>query len=154
MWSQLSVHTTHDDVIEWKHYPRYWPVVRGIHRSPVDSPHKGQWRRALMISLICAWTNGWANKWDSDELRRHPARYDVPVIVNIVARARAYIWWGENGWIQLFFLCCSVVPRDLRDLDASLDRFKWWFAFKYKTSHQWTLGVNDLLIMYSIVRVM
>ena len=31
----------HDDVIKWKHFPRYWPFVRGIHRSPVNSPHKG-----------------------------------------------------------------------------------------------------------------
>ena len=31
----------HDDVIKWKHFPRYWPFVRVIHRSPVNSPHKG-----------------------------------------------------------------------------------------------------------------
>ena len=31
---------THDDVIKWKHFPRYWPFVRGIHRSLVNSPHK------------------------------------------------------------------------------------------------------------------
>ena len=43
----------HDDVIKWKHLPRYWPFVRGIHRSPVKSPHKGQWRGALMFPLIC-----------------------------------------------------------------------------------------------------
>ena len=39
----------YDDVIKWKHFPRYWPFVRGIHRSPVNSPHKGQWRGALMF---------------------------------------------------------------------------------------------------------
>ena len=44
----------HDDVVKWKHFPRYWPFVRGIHRSPVNSTHKGQWRGALMFSLICA----------------------------------------------------------------------------------------------------
>ena len=44
--------STHDDVIKWKHFPRYWPLVRGIHRSPVDSPNKGQWRGALVFSLI------------------------------------------------------------------------------------------------------
>ena len=44
----------HDDVIKWEHFPRYWPFVRGIHRWPVNSPHKGQWRGALMFSLICA----------------------------------------------------------------------------------------------------
>ena len=48
----------HDDVTKWKHFPRYWPFVRGIHRSPVNSPHKGQWRGALMLSLICARING------------------------------------------------------------------------------------------------
>ena len=27
----------HDDVIKWKPFPRYWPFVRGIHRSPSRS---------------------------------------------------------------------------------------------------------------------
>ena len=52
----------HDDVIKWKHFPRYWPFVRGIHRSPVNSPHKGQWRGALVFYLIHAWTNGWVKQ--------------------------------------------------------------------------------------------
>ena len=43
----------HDDVIKWKHFLRYWTFVWGIHRSPVKHPHKGQWRGALMFSLIC-----------------------------------------------------------------------------------------------------
>ena len=43
----------HDDVIKWKPFPRNWAFVRGIHRSPVNSPHKGQWRGALMFYLIC-----------------------------------------------------------------------------------------------------
>ena len=30
----------HDDVIKWKHFPRHWPFVRGIHPAPVNSPHK------------------------------------------------------------------------------------------------------------------
>ena len=49
---------SHYDVIKWKHFPRYWPFVWGIQGSPVDFPHKGQWRGAFMFSLICAWTNG------------------------------------------------------------------------------------------------
>ena len=36
----LSAAVCHDDVMKWKHFPRYWPFVRGIHRSPVNSPHK------------------------------------------------------------------------------------------------------------------
>ena len=70
----------HDDVIKWKHFPRYWPFVRGIHRSPVNSPHKGQWHGTLMFSLICAWINGWANNREAGDLRRHRAHYDVIVM--------------------------------------------------------------------------
>ena len=42
----------HDDVIKWGHFPRYCPFVREIHRSPVKSPHKGQWRGALMVFFV------------------------------------------------------------------------------------------------------
>ena len=65
--------------MKWKHFPRYWPFVRGIHRSPVNSQHKAQWRGALMFSLICAWINGWANNHEAADLRRHRAHYDVTV---------------------------------------------------------------------------
>ena len=34
--------TIYDDVIKWKHFPLYWPFVRGIHRSLVNSTQKGQ----------------------------------------------------------------------------------------------------------------
>ena len=70
----------HDDVIKWKHFPRYWPFVRGIHRSPVNSPHNGQWRGALMFSLICAPINGWVNNGEAGDLRRHRAHCDVIVM--------------------------------------------------------------------------
>ena len=70
----------YDDVIKWKHFPRYWPFMRGIHRSPVNSPNKGQWHRALMFSLICVWTNGWINNRDAGDLRHHRAHYDVIVM--------------------------------------------------------------------------
>ena len=65
------------DVIKWKHFPPYWPFVRGMHRSPVNSPHKGQWRGALMFSLIRVWINGWVNNREAGELRRYLAHYDV-----------------------------------------------------------------------------
>ena len=62
----------HDDVIKWKNFPRYWPFVWGI--------HKGQWRGALMFSLICAWINGYVNNREAGDLRRHRAHYDVTVM--------------------------------------------------------------------------
>ena len=66
----------HDDVIKWKYYPRYWPFVRGIHRSQVNSTHKGQWRRALMFSFICAWINCWVNNREAGDLRHNHPNYE------------------------------------------------------------------------------
>ena len=91
---QVIMCSIHDDVIKWKHFPRYWPFVRGIHRSPVNSRHKGQWRGALMFSLICTWINGWVNNRETGDLRRYRAHYDVTVMLI-----------RSLGWI----LTCQVV---------------------------------------------
>ena len=102
----------HDDVIKWKHFPRYWPFVRGIHRSPVNSPHKGQWRRALMFTLICARINGWVNNREAGDLRRYRAHYDV-----IVMLANNTVSWSSicrlicKHWtykmLVMYILCVS-----------------------------------------------
>ena len=59
-------------------------TVRGIHRPPVNSPHKGQWRGALMFSLICVWINGWVNNGETGDLTRYLAHYDVRVMIPTV----------------------------------------------------------------------
>ena len=82
--------TVHDDVIKWKHFPHYWPFVRGIHRWPMNSPHKGQRRGALVFSLICAWINAWANNREAVDLRRHRAHYDVTVMYCVYP----YLWYN------------------------------------------------------------
>ena len=94
MVSVISLHVMvmkqalHDDVIKWKHFLRYWPFVRGIHRSPMNSPHKGQWRGALMFSLICAWINGWVNNGEASDIRHHRTHYDVIIMA----------WTYVHGW--------------------------------------------------------
>ena len=35
-------------------FSRYWLFVKGMHRSPVDFPHKGKWPGALMFSFSSA----------------------------------------------------------------------------------------------------
>ena len=79
--SAAMILTMHDDVIIWKHFPRYWPFVRGIHRSPSKFPYKGQWRGALMFSLTCVWINGWVNNREAGDFKCHYAHYDVIVMV-------------------------------------------------------------------------
>ena len=93
----------HDDVVKWKHFPRYWPFVRGIHRSPVDSPRNGQWRTPLMFSLIYAGTNGWAINRDAGDLRHHRSHYDVIVM---------FSWKNEH-------LLKSCIPLSRKDASSA-----------------------------------
>ena len=81
LWSRLPDCglVIHDDAIKWKHVPRDWPFVHGIHWSPVNSPHKGQWCGALIFSLICAWISDWVNNREACYLRRRRAHYNVTV---------------------------------------------------------------------------
>ena len=75
--------TIHDNVIKWKHFLCYWTFVRGIHRSPVNSPHQGQWHRALMFSFIFVRLNSSDNNGEAGDLRLLRAHYDVIVMTFI-----------------------------------------------------------------------
>ena len=89
---------------QMEYFPRYWPFVRGIQWSPVNSPHKGKWRGALMFPLICAWINGWVNNEEAGDLGRHPAHYDV-----IVMRSKTCISYpySTNHVIVIYCLCSN-----------------------------------------------
>ena len=100
----------HDDDIKWKHFPRYWSFVRKIHRLSVNSPHKGQWRGALMFSLICAWMNGWINNREAGDLRRHRVHHDVVIMVFCIMSERP-IWSPHYMRSYLIVLCiCDAEP--------------------------------------------
>ena len=100
-WHNAKKKQYHDDVIKWKHFPRRWPFVRGIHRSPVNSPHKGQWRGALRFSSICAWINNWVNNREAGDLRRHRAHNDVIVM-------GCFFWVHSLDKVLAFFLLYCV----------------------------------------------
>ena len=80
--------------------------------APVNSPHKGQWRGALMFYLICAWINGWVNNREAGDLRRRHAHYVVTAIRFLAERGwwfRALVvsllrvWWRR--WLpEMFYL--------------------------------------------------
>ena len=103
----------HDDVIKWKHFPRYWPFVRGIHRSPVNSSHKGQWRGGLMFTLICVWINSCVNNREAGDLRRYCAHYGVTVMC-------ALYWYLGHRWIITW---CALV---------------WLFIHVFHTYFRWS----------------
>ena len=106
----------HDDVIKWKHFTRCWPFGR----EPTGDrwiPLKGQWQGALIFSLICITTNGWANSRDACDLRRHSAHYDVSVMTNMSRNCAICRWTGTNmdwllisGWISNYVHCKIGAP--------------------------------------------
>ena len=73
----------------WRHQMETFSALRAIcaGNSPVNSPHKGQWRGALMFSLICARIKDWVNNGEAGDLRRHRVHYDVIVMTS----------WGYQG---------------------------------------------------------
>ena len=93
----------HDDVIKWKHFPRCWPFARGIHRSPVNSPHKGQWRGALMFSLIWVWMKGWVNNRKAGDLRHYRAHYDATVMQMYASHHAGIRDYAEMFLLWLYF---------------------------------------------------
>ena len=113
----------HDDVIRWKHFPRYWPFVWGIHWSPVNSPHKGQWRGALVFSLVCAWINSGVNNRADGDVGCHRTHYDVTVL-----------WWRTG-----------VSAPDVQNMEAQLPPNLW-----YKTTKSQLLNVSRLVLQFSL----
>ena len=55
-------------------------ICEGNSPVPKEFPHKGQWRGALMFSLICVWINDWVNIREAGDLRRYCTHYDVIVM--------------------------------------------------------------------------
>ena len=101
----------------WRHqmetFSALLAICAGTHRSPVNSPHKGQWRGALMFTLICARTNGWVNNREAGDLRRHGTHYDVIVMAlcNIEYPSETHLnpKSREIPFAHILFLSCSIV---------------------------------------------
>ena len=70
----------------WRHqmetFSALLAICAGNSPVPVNSPHKGQWRGALMFSLIWAWINDWINNREAGDLRRNRAHYDVIIMIS------------------------------------------------------------------------
>ena len=119
----------HDDIIKWKHFLRYWPFVRRIHRWPVNSPHKCQWRGAFIFSFICAWVNGWVHNREADCLRRHRTHYDVTIIYWVKNLTKNAELSARYMILLIFVLCCGACG---------------WLTSSW---HKWSFGGQEMMAL-------
>ena len=147
----------HDDVIKWKHFPRYWPFVGGIHRSPVYSPHKGQWRGTLMFSLICDWINGRINNREAGDIKRHQTHYDVIVMQYDNFQCSKWRKYHQND-ISVSVNGTRVRYRETDEVkwfcvSKSLDTMGWitWIITVTPYWAQWRLKSSGVSVVYSSV---
>ena len=102
----------------WRHQMETFSAILAIcvgsSPVPVNSPHKGQWRGALMFSLICVWINEWINNRKAGDLRRHRGHYDVTAMLNWgclnwVFFSSSRIWCNSRTiFINLSVVCCCT----------------------------------------------
>ena len=147
--TQTPPQSLNDDVIKWKHFPRHWPFVRGIHRWSVNSPHKGQWREALMFSLICAWMNDWNNR-EAGDLRRHRAHYDVTVMCvrlsEYGSNSRSVLTFNTEGWTKW--------PTFCRYFQKHYHERTFYFVIQISMSFNWqnfSIGLDDPLNRWKVI---
>ena len=83
-------------------------ICAGNSPAPVNSPHKGQWRGALMFTLICARINGWVNNREAGDLRRYRTHYDVIVmcVIDVACHRKVF----GNGPIISLYPVSSLMP--------------------------------------------
>ena len=86
----------------WRHqmetFSALLALCAGNSPVPVTSPHKGQWRGALMFTLICARINDWVNNREAGGLRRLLDHYDVSVMYAAGLFVTTYKCSGIKTW--------------------------------------------------------
>ena len=94
--------------------------------------HKGQWCRALMFSLICAWINGWVNNREAGDLRRHRAHYDVIIMSRPHFENKAnQIYLTHSHHIQTMGMSPLYWPNTPHPRNH---KYKWSYQISMKTS--------------------
>ena len=112
----------------WRHQMETFSALLAIcaGNSPVpgEFPHKGQWRGALMFSLINAWINDWVNNREAGDLRHHHAHYDIIVMTQKIAYKMCtqfcgVVFYGNYitscFWIQMMRVKSTINPQPNTD---------------------------------------
>ena len=117
-----SASTVHDDVIKWKHFPRYWPLCgefTGHRRIPLTKASDTD----LMFSFICASINAWVNNREAGDSRRHR---DVIIMINSPGSPRI-ISTNKRGYTLSCLLWFDQYHHNTAQLSNDLQgSYKMW----------------------------
>ena len=93
----------------WRHQMETFSALLAlcVGNSPVtgEFPHKGQWREALIFSLICVWINRWVNNREAGDLRCYCAHYEVTVMPThqCMDLSGELIMLSQEGYFGVYF---------------------------------------------------
>ena len=99
---------------------------------------KGQWRGALMFSLIYVWTERWVNNRASGDLRRHRTHYDVTVVSVTESGGRLTTRSHETSKLR---------PRDM---DLKLSDLKFYRHLDRRSTEAPVKCQSDLIIQFKL----
>ena len=148
MTMPLVCHRGHDcpstePVTWWRHQMETFSALLALcaGNSPVlvNSPHKGQWRGALMFSFIYAWINDWVNNREAGDLRRYCGHCDVNVMKwvkdmsNIIKPQR-----NTKSASCLQLLWFAVIDINFRYIGHAF-LVKCWSYVEYCVQKKWVL---------------
>ena len=125
----MMTSSNHDDVIKWKHFPRYWPFVRGIHRSrwiPTQMPvtrsfnvffdlrlnkqlSKQSWGWWFETPWCSLWRHCNAGNAYDNHILRLVYRYYVFIDISIFRRYEILMSRSEDEYIYIYIYICVCV---------------------------------------------
>ena len=156
----------------WHHQMETFSALLAICAGTKAQRHKGQWRGALMFSLIYLWINGWVNNREPGDLRRHRTHYDVTEIVGICGElslastspysapctASLEFIETERKWSQIWRLLFQTHLRDIPNIvllwlrSVPKGPIKWRLGAELATNHYlnilWLSSLTDICITW------
>ena len=141
-------------------------ICAGNSPVPGDFPHKGQWRGALMFSLICVWINGWTNSRETGDLRRYRAHCDVIVMecemwrlhCNVTCVQDLVMWWCSptlSCWLPMcqsptcFPHLSGSSMNNCSELEAPVD-----LGASHLQSYHTPRGISGILGVFVLLQVL
>ena len=128
---ERAIEFSHNDVIKWKHFQRYWPFVRGIHRHRWIPRTKASDAELWCFLWSAPWINGWVNIREAADLSRHCAYHDVIVVAMFPFATMGHAWTvsiPRDQWLGIESVWAFVFMRTKL------------LELKYYALHSWYLA--------------